>query len=237
MLVTGTAVGVILPCMPMLVHQLGISQAEFGTVISGFGLAKLIANVPASMLVDKYGRRSMMVGGLGVVSLSFVGVGLCTTFEELVLARFLAGFGVSSLIAGATMAVTDMSTPLNRARMMAPVMTAFSAGSVVGPGVGGLLADSVGVSTTFFCVGGIFLMNMAWTRFFTQETLHAFPHADQGGQGAAQRDGTQGKTSVTGSKNRLQDQVNAMFAEWRLLLQNDELCHTFLLNGMYVLQN
>lgn len=49
MLIAGTAVGVVLPVMPLLVHELGITQAQFGMVVSSFGLAKLIANVPAAV--------------------------------------------------------------------------------------------------------------------------------------------------------------------------------------------
>ena len=77
MLVTGTAVGCILPCMPILVNQLGLSQAAFGTVVAAFGLAKLLANIPCAYLADKYGRRLLMVGGLGVICTSFIGIGEC----------------------------------------------------------------------------------------------------------------------------------------------------------------
>ena len=60
-----------LPIMPLLVKDLGITQAQFGTVVAAFGLAKLLANVPAAILTDSKGRRFMMVLGLG-----FVGAGM-----------------------------------------------------------------------------------------------------------------------------------------------------------------
>lgn len=85
-------------------------------------------------------------------------------FEQLVAARLVQGLGVSALITSATMAVADISTPINRARMLAPVMAAFSAGTVLGPAAGGFLAGSIGLQPTFFVVGSLFFANLAYTR-------------------------------------------------------------------------
>jgi MFS family permease len=64
-------VGIIIPCMPLLVSQLSIPASEFGLVISAFGLSKLIGNIPSGYFVEKYGRKPSMVVGLGMC-----GVGL-----------------------------------------------------------------------------------------------------------------------------------------------------------------
>jgi MFS family permease len=50
-------VGIIIPCMPLLVSQLSIPASEFGLVISAFGLSKLIGNIPSGYFVEKYGRK------------------------------------------------------------------------------------------------------------------------------------------------------------------------------------
>lgn len=61
--------------------------------------------------------------------------------------------------------------PLNRSRMMAPFMTAFSAGTVVGPALGGWLAGAIGVGPAVCCVGGVFFFNAMVTRFVMVETM------------------------------------------------------------------
>ena len=120
MLLSGTAVGVVLPVMPMLVHHLGLSQAEYGYVVAAFGLAKLVGNVPAATLVDRYGRRALLASGLAVVGCGMVGVGLAGSLEQLVAARLISGLGVSFLLSGATMAVLTLTLTRSLRLTLAP---------------------------------------------------------------------------------------------------------------------
>ena len=171
MLIAGTAVGVILPVMPVLVTNIGLSQGQFGVIVASFGLSKLLVNIPAATMTDIYGRRNVMVGGLGFISIGMLGFAFASSFEHMVMSRLMTGCGVSALITGATMSVIDISTPLNRTRMVAPMTAAFSVGTILGPGVGGFLAEHLGISQTFMCVSGIFMGNLLYSRFFIQETL------------------------------------------------------------------
>ena len=173
MMLSGTAVGVVLPVMPLLVGQLGLSEAQFGIAVSAFGLAKLLGNVPSAVLVDRLGRRPTLVGGLVVISAGFIAVGSTTSLEGLIFARFLTGLGVSALISGAVMAAADISTARNRASMMAPLMAAFNAGTVLGPAIGGVCAGAVGVSHTFHVVAAAFAANAAASHAVVAETMPA----------------------------------------------------------------
>ena len=49
----------------------------------------------------------------------------------------------------------DISNPKNRARTIAPGMTAFVAGFGLGPGIGGLMVDTYGPTPAFFTVGAV----------------------------------------------------------------------------------
>ena len=46
MLATGVSVGVIIPVMPVLVQDMGLSTADFGLVVAAFGASKLLGNIP-----------------------------------------------------------------------------------------------------------------------------------------------------------------------------------------------
>lgn len=159
-LLTGVSVGVIIPCMPLLVSQLQISPSSFGFVISAFGLSKLLGNVPSGFLVEKYGRTAVVTSGLVLCGLancaiSFIFLpGFGTPW--LVFCRFLAGIGVSGFIAGGQMIMSDISTHLNRTRTIAPVMASFSAGTAFGPAIGGILVDTIGLTYTYATVGACF---------------------------------------------------------------------------------
>jgi hypothetical protein len=75
-LLTGVSIGVIIPCLPLLVQQLEISPSLFGLVAGAFGLAKLIGNIPAGYYVDLYGRKPTMIAGLGMCAIGLGGLGL-----------------------------------------------------------------------------------------------------------------------------------------------------------------
>ncbi|KAJ1418212.1 major facilitator superfamily domain-containing protein, partial [Ochromonadaceae sp. CCMP2298] len=167
-LFTGTSVGVIIPCMPLLVAQLGIPPSEFGLVISAFGLSKLLGNIPSGYLVERYGRKPIMVGGLAMcgVGLGSIGLALLPGFGTpwLVACRFVSGLGVSAFVAGGFMFISDIATPLNRTRTLAPVMAGFSGGAALGPAIGGALIGSIGIASTYATVGAAFagLAVMNW---------------------------------------------------------------------------
>ena len=44
-LITGASIGIVIPCMPMLVKELAISSTSFGLIVTAYGLAKLLGNV------------------------------------------------------------------------------------------------------------------------------------------------------------------------------------------------
>ena len=173
----GLSVGCVMPVMPQLVHDLHISSLEYGFIVSAFGATKLIANVPASQFVDRYGRRLTIVSGLGVIAASFTMVGLANGPLSLALARAVNGGGVALLVAGSTLAATDISTPLNRASTTAPLGAAFNVGTVVGPAVGGGLANALGPSSTFFVVAGLIGLDALYASIFIQETSKRFKSA------------------------------------------------------------
>ncbi len=69
--------GILIPCMPLLVSQLNIPPSEFGLVVSAFGLSKLIGNIPSGYFVEKYGRKPSMMVGLGMCGVGLGSIGEC----------------------------------------------------------------------------------------------------------------------------------------------------------------
>eukprot|EP01031_Cornospumella_fuschlensis_P033993 gene33993-41137_t len=68
-LLTGVSVGIIIPCMPILVNTLRIPPQDFGLMVSAFALSKLLVNLPTAHLVEKYGRKAAITSGLALCGL------------------------------------------------------------------------------------------------------------------------------------------------------------------------
>lgn len=178
-LCTGISVGVIIPAMPMLVHDLGISPGAFGFVVAAFGLSRLLGNLPAGQLVERFGRKPMLLAGLSVTGLGLAGISLTfvPAFGEswLLLCRFVSGLGVAAFTSAGFMVLADISTPLNRTRTIAPVMAAFSGGTALGPALGGLLIPALGLPMTYVVAGSSFAFIAALCSFTIEESKPTFP--------------------------------------------------------------
>eukprot|EP00977_Amphora_coffeiformis_P005482 scaffold1168_cov167-Amphora_coffeaeformis.AAC.15 len=222
MLIVGASVGVITPAMPFVVENLGLSASQYGLVVSAFALSKMAANIPSAIAVERHGRKPYMVHSLLVISLGVGGIGIANSFEELYLCRLLTGTGVSFLSGAATMMLTDMSTPLNRASTLAPVMSAFAAGTALGPAIGGYLVDYVGLNPTFYLVGLSYLGVAALNRAILEETkirtLH-FPWQEPA-------------PSLPKSKT-LYESVQEAVGQWIPLMRDKNVRNIMIMNGLY----
>lgn len=214
MLVSGVAWGMNTPALPLLGLQLGLSHAQYGLLVSCFNLSRLVSNVPAAVFVDRRGRRAGAVCALVVQGLGMVGLSLAGSFHHALLARLQMGVGTSLHIAGASMAVLDMSTPQNRARMLAASQTAFAVGKSVGPAVGGLAIAACGLQPTLAALGAAFLLNSAYARLATCETL---------GEGAVP---ARARASASGT-------VRELRLRWASLARDPELRGLLLIVALY----
>jgi MFS family permease len=175
--ITGVAVGIVNPAMPLVVEQLQLTSSEYGTVVAAFGLAKLLLNIPAAVVTEKYGRKPFLTyGSMPLLALGVGGIGAATNASELFVLRLLTGTGVALLSTAATLMLTDTSTPRNRASTIAPVMSGFSIGMVVGPGLGGYAMDLFGLQHTFYMVGASYLCVGLVNQVLLAETKQPPPH-------------------------------------------------------------
>ena len=60
-LLMGVAIGVILSVMPQFADEIGINTVEYGLVISIMGITRLMMNVPAGLLTDRFGRKPTLL--------------------------------------------------------------------------------------------------------------------------------------------------------------------------------
>jgi len=234
MLLVGSSVGIIIPVMPYVVSNIGLSAGEFGMVISSFAVAKLLANLPAAILVERHGRKPYLVYSLVIISCGVGGIGFASQFEHLVLCRTLTGVGVSLLRTAATLSIADCSTSLNRARSMATMMSSFAAGMSLGPAVGGILADKIGLQSTFYLVGGIYLVLASINNFLLTETKvvpekeRVFPW-HQNNVGRKRRRNQAGK----GNEESVFTSMQSAVQQWRPLLENRNVRNVVVMNGFY----
>ena len=92
-------------------HDLGLSIAGMGWLLSAFLWAYALAQLPAGVLLDRLGARRILAAGLALWSLAQVAGGLVGGFAQFVLARVLLGLGEAPQSPASARIVRDWFNP------------------------------------------------------------------------------------------------------------------------------
>ncbi|MEM9713511.1 MAG: MFS transporter [Actinomycetota bacterium] len=162
--------GVVSPVLPLYAREFGVSTATVGLTLTAFGIARLVLNLPAGALAERYGRRLLLIGGPAITAIGMLGSGTAQGIEQLLAWRLVAGAGSALYMTGAQIYLVDIAAPSQRARYLATNQGALLAGVSIGPAVGGLLADAFDLRTPFFVVGAMALGAVVYGWFRLPET-------------------------------------------------------------------
>jgi DHA1 family multidrug resistance protein-like MFS transporter len=182
--------GIVSPVLPLYAQSFGVSLSLVGLLVAGFGIARLLANLPAGILAGRLGRRRVLFLGAVVSTLGGVLSGLAGSFEHLVVARMLNGVGSALFITSALTYVADVSTPATRGRYMSVYQSCFLLGITLGPVPGGFLADLIGLRAPFFAIGLASAAAALWVTLYVPESR---PPAPGGGSAGGGRGGGIGR--------------------------------------------
>ncbi|MDH2067584.1 multidrug efflux MFS transporter [Pantoea sp. GD03673] len=171
---TGLAISQIIPFLPLYLEQLGVTGGESLSLWSGltFSITFVISAAVAPLwgsLADRKGRKLMLLraaSGMGVVILlqAFV-----TEAWQLLLLRALMGL-TSGYIPNA-MALVAAQVPRERSGWaLSCVSTGQIGGVILGPMLGGLLADWVGLRMVFLVTAALLMVSFLVTLFLIKET-------------------------------------------------------------------
>jgi MFS family permease len=83
------------PLFPLLKVTYGVSYTDLGLLMALFYVASGLCQTPAGFLVDRFGARRVLVGGLATLSCAIVLIGLAPTFSLMFPLMVIAGVGNS----------------------------------------------------------------------------------------------------------------------------------------------
>ncbi|WGO94699.1 MDR family MFS transporter [Pseudomonas viciae] len=110
-------------------------------VISGYMVAMTVAVPIYGKLGDLYGRRPLMLLGMGLFTLASLFCGLAQNMEQLVLARILQGIGAGGMISVSQAIIGDIIAPRERGRYQGYFSGMYALASVAGPVLGGYMTE------------------------------------------------------------------------------------------------
>lgn len=154
---TSSGMSLVIPFLPLYVEKLGISNegdiARWSGIV--FGSTFLMAAIVSPLwgkLADKYGRKPMLLrASLGMAVIMTL-MGFAQNVYQLAGLRFVMG-AVSGFIPASITLVATQTPKDFSGRALGILSTGTVGGSLIGPLLGGFLADWIGLRHVFFVTG------------------------------------------------------------------------------------
>lgn len=168
--------GIVLPVLPFYTERLALAEGispnsvslHVGLLTGVYAFMQLIFAPLWGRWSDRVGRKPLLLLGILGYALAQVLFGVASNLWLLYLARIVGGILSSAVIPAAAAYVADKTTEKERNRGMAWLGTAMSLGVVVGPALGGLLAQR---DWHFAAKFGHFVVDSFSTPFFVAAAL------------------------------------------------------------------
>ncbi|HJF47543.1 MAG TPA: MFS transporter [Limosilactobacillus oris] len=143
----------IFPVMPFIKNEYHFSAFDMGVMSSLFAFVQFIASPIVGRISDKTGRKPMLVWGLLVFSIAEFVFALSQRLWLFDLSRAVDGLSAAMFVPTSMALAADLTSVKDRAKVIGWLSAAFSGGLILGPGLGGILAN---ISYKFpFWVAGI----------------------------------------------------------------------------------
>ena len=170
---TGLAISQILPFLPLYVEQLGVTSHKALSMWSGltFSVTFLVSAIVSPMwgsLADRKGRKLMLLRASLGMAVAILLQAFATNVWQLFILRAVMGL-TSGYIPNA-MALVASQVPRERSGWaLSTLSTAQISGVIVGPLLGGYMADTLGLRMVFYVPAALLMVSFLVTLFLIKE--------------------------------------------------------------------
>ncbi|HEM2812881.1 MULTISPECIES: multidrug efflux MFS transporter [Streptococcus] len=169
---TGTSFTLVMPFISVFVEELGVGpgQVEYyaGLAVSVNALAAALMAPIWGSLADRYGRKPMMVRAAFAMIFTMGGMAFVPNVFWLLALRVLNGV-FTGYIPNATALIASQVPKDKTGYALGTLSTGAVAGNLIGPTLGGILAEMFGVHTVFLLVGLLYAIVVLLTVFYIRE--------------------------------------------------------------------
>lgn len=167
-------IGLIMPVMPDLIQEVegqGIGAAAVwgGIMATTFASMQFLFGPTLGSLSDRYGRRPILIISLVIMAFDYVLMALAHTIWLLIIARVIGGITAATQATSAAY-MADISAPHEKAANFGLIGAAFGVGFVLGPLIGGALAE-YGTRAPFWAAAFLAAGNAVFGYFILPETV------------------------------------------------------------------
>jgi MFS family permease len=150
---TVTGVGIVVPLLPVYVHDLGASGFYIGMIFGAFSLARTFFLPYFGRLSDHNGRKPLIIPGLLAYTAISFGFIFFKEVNALIVLRFFQGIASAMLMPIIQAYVGDITPTGKEGFTMGLFNMSMFCGFSIGPLLGGVIHDHFSLQTSFVCMG------------------------------------------------------------------------------------
>jgi DHA1 family bicyclomycin/chloramphenicol resistance-like MFS transporter len=162
-----------LPSVPVVAQAFGAEPGAAQHAVTTYLLGLAIGQITWGPVSDRYGRKPVLLAGLGLFLASSAWGATADSIQELLLLRFVQGIGMSSGPVVARSIVRDLYAREQAAHLLSRMMAVFGVVPVAGPLVGGQAIALGGWPAVFWVYSAVALALIAAVGFGLRETAPA----------------------------------------------------------------
>ncbi|MFD4815425.1 MDR family MFS transporter [Peribacillus butanolivorans] len=156
--------------MPAIVSDLG-GFSLYSWVFSGYLLMNAVTVLIYGKLSDILGRKPVLLFGIIVFLIGSILCGFSNSMTELIIYRFVQGFGAGAVAPVASTIVGDIYKNEERARVQGYLSSVWGISAVIGPALGGLIVESLTWKLVFWVNIPLGLLSFVGIWFFLHENI------------------------------------------------------------------
>jgi DHA1 family bicyclomycin/chloramphenicol resistance-like MFS transporter len=164
------AINSVVPSMPAIEHAFATSYGRVQLILSLFLAAIAVSQIFIGPLSDRFGRRPVLLAGLGVFVLATLACPFAPTIEALIGMRIVQGATGCVGIVLSRAIVRDLFDRRQAASMLGYVTMGLAVAPMVAPAIGGILQELFDWTAIFWFMAALGAACLAVTWRFISET-------------------------------------------------------------------
>ncbi len=155
--------GILLPVVPLYLADEGISLSMIGLIIASTGIGAALIGIPASAFSERFGNDRLTFSAIVAVAASAFLFGFTDAVILLFALRILWGFGFGGFTQSRQLFIArTVATPV-RGRVNSFIGGTNRLAFVIGPLIGGTIADRWGFQAAFVVAGTVIAGGLVWS--------------------------------------------------------------------------
>ena len=169
-LVLALGTGIALPAIPTLAQSFDVSFGVASGVVTAYVLGNLAGTIPSGWLIDRFGRRPVLIAGPVLSAATAFLVVMSDSFPQLLVLRFFNGVAAQMWLMARLAAISHGAAADQRGRQVSWMFGMDSTGKLAGPVLGGFIAAEMGMRAPFMVYAVLALISLIPTLMYAENT-------------------------------------------------------------------